>query len=26
VEFRKDGAPIDPSPWWATNEGEKVRG
>jgi septal ring factor EnvC (AmiA/AmiB activator) len=25
VEFRKDGAPIDPSPWWA-NEGEKVRG
>jgi septal ring factor EnvC (AmiA/AmiB activator) len=26
VEFRKDGAPIDPSPWWAINEGEKVRG
>jgi septal ring factor EnvC (AmiA/AmiB activator) len=26
VEFRKDGAPIDPSPWWATNDGEKVRG
>jgi len=26
VEFRKDGAPFDPSPWWATNEGEKVRG
>ena len=26
VEFRKDGAPIDPNPWWATNEGEKVRG
>jgi septal ring factor EnvC (AmiA/AmiB activator) len=26
VEFRKDGAPIDPSPWWAANEGEKVRG
>ncbi len=26
VEFRKDGIPIDPSPWWATNEGEKVRG
>ena len=25
VEFRKDGAPIDPSPWWAS-EGEKVRG
>jgi len=20
------GAPIDPIPWWATNEGEKVRG
>jgi septal ring factor EnvC (AmiA/AmiB activator) len=26
VEFRKDGTAIDPSPWWATNEGEKVRG
>jgi septal ring factor EnvC (AmiA/AmiB activator) len=26
VEFRKDGAPIDPSPWWATSKGEKVRG
>ncbi len=26
VEFRKDGTPIDSSPWWATNEGEKVRG
>lgn len=26
VEFRKDNNPIDPSPWWATNEGEKVRG
>ena len=26
VEFRKDGAPIDPSPWWATDESEKVRG
>ncbi len=26
VEFRKDGAPIDSSPWWATNESEKVRG
>ena len=23
VEFRKDGTPIDPSPWWATNEGGK---
>jgi septal ring factor EnvC (AmiA/AmiB activator) len=26
VEFRKDGIPVDPSPWWATSEGEKVRG
>ena len=26
VEFRKDGTPIDPGPWWAVNEGEKVRG
>jgi len=26
IEFRKDGAPIDPGPWWAANEGEKVRG
>lgn len=26
VEFRKDGTPIDPSPWWATSKGEKVRG
>jgi septal ring factor EnvC (AmiA/AmiB activator) len=26
VEFRKDGAPIDPSQWWAITEGEKVRG
>lgn len=26
VEFRKDGTPIDPSPWWAASEGEKVRG
>jgi septal ring factor EnvC (AmiA/AmiB activator) len=26
VEFRKDGVPVDPSPWWATSEGEKVRG
>jgi septal ring factor EnvC (AmiA/AmiB activator) len=26
VEFRKDGAPIDPRPWWATGKGEKVRG
>jgi septal ring factor EnvC (AmiA/AmiB activator) len=26
VEFRKDGTPIDPSPWWATARDEKVRG
>jgi septal ring factor EnvC (AmiA/AmiB activator) len=26
VEFRRDGVPIDPNPWWATTEGEKVRG
>jgi len=26
IEFRKDGTPIDPGPWWATSEGEKVRG
>jgi murein hydrolase activator len=25
VEFRKDGTPVDPSPWWATDN-EKVRG
>jgi septal ring factor EnvC (AmiA/AmiB activator) len=26
VEFRKDGTPVDPGPWWATSNGEKVRG
>jgi septal ring factor EnvC (AmiA/AmiB activator) len=26
VEFRKDGIPVDPGPWWAAGEGEKVRG
>ncbi len=26
VEFRKDGTPVDPGPWWAATEGEKVRG
>jgi septal ring factor EnvC (AmiA/AmiB activator) len=26
VEFRKNGTPIDPDPWWATSEGEKARG
>ena len=26
VEFRKDGTAIDPGPWWARSELEKVRG
>jgi septal ring factor EnvC (AmiA/AmiB activator) len=26
VEFRKDGTPVDPAPWWAVTESEKVRG
>src|SRR5947207_2321778 len=26
IEFRKDGAPVDPNPWWATKDSEKVRG
>jgi|SRR6185312_16208082 len=26
VEFRKDGIPVDPGPWWVAGEGEKVRG
>ena len=26
VEFRKDGGPIDPRPWWARSQTEKVRG
>ncbi|HET7850097.1 MAG TPA: peptidoglycan DD-metalloendopeptidase family protein [Pseudolabrys sp.] len=26
VEFRKDGIPVDPGPWWAASQGEKVRG
>ena len=26
VEFRKDGVPVDPTPWWAINDNEKVRG
>ena len=26
VEFRKDGSPVDPDPWWVAGEGEKVRG
>ena len=26
IEFRKDGTPVDPGPWWAAGEGEKARG
>ncbi|HET9687338.1 MAG TPA: peptidoglycan DD-metalloendopeptidase family protein [Pseudolabrys sp.] len=26
VEFRKDGTPVDPGPWWVAGEVEKVRG
>jgi septal ring factor EnvC (AmiA/AmiB activator) len=26
IEFRKDGSPVDPTPWWATNDIQKVRG
>jgi len=26
IELRKDGVPIDPGPWWAKPDGEKVRG
>lgn len=26
IEFRKDGTPVDPTPWWATTDSEKVRG
>ena len=26
IEFRKDGTPIDPAPWWAMTGNEKVRG
>lgn len=26
IEFRKDGTPIDPAPWWANTHSEKVRG
>ena len=26
IEFRKDGAPVDPGPWWAITDSEKVRG
>jgi septal ring factor EnvC (AmiA/AmiB activator) len=26
IEFRKDGTAIDPSPWWAVSNPEKVGG
>jgi septal ring factor EnvC (AmiA/AmiB activator) len=26
IEFRKDGSPVDPNPWWAPTDSEKVRG
>lgn len=26
VEFRKDGSPVDPSPWWSSQTAEKARG
>jgi septal ring factor EnvC (AmiA/AmiB activator) len=26
IEFRKDGAAIDPGPWWAKADIEKARG
>jgi murein hydrolase activator len=26
IEFRKDGSPVDPGPWWAKTDSEKVRG
>jgi septal ring factor EnvC (AmiA/AmiB activator) len=26
IEFRKDGTPVDPNPWWAAPGSEKVRG
>jgi septal ring factor EnvC (AmiA/AmiB activator) len=26
IEFRKDGTPVDSSPWWAATVDEKVRG
>jgi septal ring factor EnvC (AmiA/AmiB activator) len=26
IEFRKDGTPVDPNPWWVTPGSEKVRG
>lgn len=26
VEFRKDGSPVDPSPWWTSQLAERARG
>jgi septal ring factor EnvC (AmiA/AmiB activator) len=26
IEFRKDGTPIDPAPWWAVSSDQKVGG
>lgn len=26
VEFRKDGSPVDPAPWWSSQTAEKARG
>jgi murein hydrolase activator len=26
IEFRKDGTPVDPTPWWTATDNEKVRG
>jgi murein hydrolase activator len=26
IEFRKDGTPVDPGPWWTATDKEKVRG
>jgi murein hydrolase activator len=26
IEFRKDGTPVDPAPWWTATNSEKVRG
>jgi septal ring factor EnvC (AmiA/AmiB activator) len=25
IEFRKDGSPVDPTPWWTQTEQEKIR-
>src|SRR5262249_33436286 len=26
IEFRKDGSPVDPNPWWVSTDSQKVRG